>query len=268
MQNEDVQVGLTAEQRRQYEANGFLALEAYLDAETVAEMARAADDLLTSIGPIVPENPRIQADPIGNGYGIRQLWPVVDISPTFARLATDERILALFRSLFDGDTPVLFEDKLNYKQPGGGTRFPMHQDYSYWQPYSPRLTSAMIYIDEATEANGCLEVVPGWHKRGLLERSEMHITEQVTDHYIPGSVLDPGQAVKVSGPPGTVILFSCFTPHASAPNLSARPRRAFILSYNPARDGNAYAETSGANAARARAWLVAQRSRTTGASAP
>jgi hypothetical protein len=30
--------------------------------------------------------------------------------------------------------------------------------------------------------------------------------------------------VQVPGPPGTMILFSIFTPHASAPNLSYRPR--------------------------------------------
>ena len=251
---------LTPEQRRRYEAEGFLVLSGYLDAPTVADLAREADDLLTRIGPIVPENPRIQVDEIGGGYRVRQLWPVIDVSEAFARLAADERITGLFRSLF-GDTPVLFEDKLNYKYPGGGSPFPMHQDYGYWQGHSPDLTTAMIYLDAADAENGCLEVVPGAHKRGLLERGEMRISARITDHHIEAETLDPATAVPVSGPPGTLILFSGFAPHASAPNLSDRSRRAILFTYYPARDGDAYEETSGAARERANAWRAATSAR-------
>ena len=63
--------------------------------------------------------------------------------------------------------------------------------------------------------------------------------------------------------PGTVILFSCLTPHTSAPNRSARPRRALILTYNPAQDGSGYEPTSGANREQSNAWLAAQRENAT-----
>jgi ectoine hydroxylase-related dioxygenase (phytanoyl-CoA dioxygenase family) len=165
-------------------------------------------------------------------------------------------MVGLFRALFDGDTPVLFEDKLNYKHPSIGSPFPMHQDYSYWQDYSPRLTSALIYVDAATVENGCLEVVPGCHRHGLLERTQVDVGAAI-DHYIPETVLDPALSVPVAGPPGTVVLFSCFTPHRSGPNRSETPRRALILTYNPAADGDAYEATSGAARDRASAWLRA-----------
>jgi ectoine hydroxylase-related dioxygenase (phytanoyl-CoA dioxygenase family) len=249
---------LTAAQREQYERDGFLVLPGYLDKETVAALAHAAEELRESVGPLVKGNPRVQIDRLGEKVGIRQAWPVIDLSPTFAALARDERIVGLFRSLFDGDTPVLFEDKLNYKHPGIGTPFPMHQDYSYWKDYSPRLTSALIYIDEATAENGCLEVIAGQHRRGLLDRTEQDVGAAV-DHFIPETVLAPALAVKVPGPPGTLILFSCLTPHTSAPNRSDRPRRALILTYNPARDGSGYEATSGENRDRSNAWLAAQR---------
>jgi hypothetical protein len=244
---------LTAEQRRQYGADGFLVLPGYLDAQAVAELAAAADELLTRVGPLVPGNPRVQVDRIGDRVGVRQAWPVIDLSETLARFAAEERIVGLFRDLFDGAAPVLFEDKLNYKHPQVGTQFPMHQDYSYWRAYSPRLTSALIYLDPATEENGCLEVVPGWHRRGLLERTEMDVGPAV-DHHVPAEVLDPALACRVPGEPGTVILFSCMTPHRSGPNRSDRSRRALILTYNPETDGDFYPETSGAARDRADAW--------------
>jgi hypothetical protein len=249
--------GLSAAQRRQYDADGFLVLPGYLDSSSVEELSRAANVLLTRVGPWIPGNPRLQLDRIGDQIGVRQAWPIIDLSDTLCRLAADERILGLFRSLFDGDAPVLFEDKLNYKHPKVGTPFPMHQDFSYWHPYSPRLTSALIYLDAATEENGCLEVVPGWHTRGLLPRTEMNVGS-ATDHYVPPEVIDPSLAVRVAGPPGTLILFSCLTPHRSAPNPSDTPRRAIILTYNPAADGAFYEETSGANRDRANTWLAAQ----------
>jgi phytanoyl-CoA hydroxylase len=246
---------LTDEQLQQYEADGFLVLPAYLDEETVHALARAADELLARVGPWVRENPRLQIDRIDEAVGIRQAWPVVDLHETLADLAADERIVGLFRSLFGGETPVLFEDKLNYKHPRVGTHFPMHQDYSYWHAYSPRLTSALIYIDAATEENGCLEVVAGRHRSGLLDRTEIAVGAG-KDHYVPADVVNPAQAIKVPGPAGTVILFSCLTPHSSSPNRSDRSRRALILTYNPARDSDFYEETSGANGVKARTWLA------------
>lgn len=256
MQHSERNGSLSDDQLGQYDADGFLVLPAYLDAATVEALTQAADEVLARVGPWVRENPRLQIDRIGEAVGIRQAWPVVDLHETLARLAADERIVGLFRSLFGGDTPALFEDKLNYKHPRVGTHFPMHQDYSYWHAYSPRLTSALIYLDAATEENGCLEVVAGRHKSGLLDRTELAVGAG-KDHYVPAEVIDPALAIKVPGPPGTVILFSCLTPHSSAPNGSDQPRRALILTYNPARDGDFYAETSGANREKARAWLAA-----------
>ena len=234
---------LTPEQVRQYEVDGFLVLREHLDPQTVAELAHGTEELAGRVGPIQPGTQRIQVDRIGDEYRLRMIEPVVDLSETFARLAADERVTGAFASLF-GEPPVLFEDKVNYKQPKGGSPFPMHQDYPYWQKHSPRLISALIYIDEATTANGCLEVARGCHTRGLLPDHAVQVGE-MTDSHCLSQPIDPEQIVKVPGPPGTMILFSAFTPHASAPNLSNRPRRAIILTYNPASDGDAYEERYG-----------------------
>lgn len=234
---------LGARQVSQFEADGFLVLLDWLDQQTVEALGQGAEALANRVGPILPGTPRIQVDLIEGEYRLRMIEPVVDLCETFARLAADERITGPFRSLF-GEPPVLFEDKVNYKQPKGGTPFPMHQDFPYWQKYSPRLVSALIYIDEATEANGCLEVARGRHKEGLLPDHAVQVG-LMTDSHCLSDPIDPSQIVKVPGPPGTMILFSAFTPHASAPNLSDRPRRAVILTYNPASDGDVHEKRYG-----------------------
>jgi ectoine hydroxylase-related dioxygenase (phytanoyl-CoA dioxygenase family) len=241
--NSSGQLSLSAAQLEEYEENGCVVLPAYLDGEMLERLSRAADDLVVRLGPIEPGARRVQVDTTADGYRIRLAEPVLDLSSTFVNLAEDDRITGLFQSLF-GEAPVLFEDKVNYKYPRGGSLFPPHQDFSYWQPYSPRLASALIYIDEATEENGCLEVALGWHKKGLLPKTGLRINQGM-DHHVPGDVLDPSLLVKVTGPPGTLILFSCLTPHSSAPNLSNAPRRAIILTYGPASAGDSYQERYG-----------------------
>ena len=245
---------LTPAQVEQYDRDGFLLLPDFLDEGEVEALRRAADEVVARVGPLVPGNPRVQVDRLGDRVGIRQAWPVLDLSPALARWAREERILGLFRSLFGGVEPVLFEDKLNFKHPGVGSPFAMHQDSTYWEGFSPRLASLLIYMDEATEENGCLEAARGWHKRGILERSEMDVGP-VVDHYITPDVLDPASVVRLTGGPGTAVLFSSMTPHASGPNRTDRPRRAFLLTYNPAPDGDRYEEFAGANRDRSRSWL-------------
>ena len=45
-------------------------------------------------------------------------------------------------------------------------RIAWHQDGWNWS--HDNIISAMIFIDDSTVGNGCLEVIPGVHKRGLL----------------------------------------------------------------------------------------------------
>src|SRR5262245_57381630 len=112
--------GLSEAQLQQYDRDGFMVLRDWFDEAPVQALSDAADELLDQVGPIVYGNPRIQVDQIGETTRVRQVYPVIDISETFARLAQDSRVLEPFRSLFN-DTPVLFEDKLNYKYPSGGS---------------------------------------------------------------------------------------------------------------------------------------------------
>ena len=249
---------LSDSQIEQYDRDGFFVLPGFLDEEELESLRRAADEVVSRVGPLVPGNPRVQVDRLGDRAGIRQAWPVIDLSPTLARWTREERVLGLFRRLFGEEEPVLFEDKLNFKHPGVGSPFAMHQDLTYWEGFSPRLTSLLIYLDAATEENGCLEAARGWHKRGLLERSEMDVGP-VVDHYITPDVLDPASVVALTGGPGTAVLFSSTTPHASGPNRTDRPRRAFLLTYNPASDGDRYEEFAGDNRDRSRAWLASHR---------
>src|SRR5688500_14937765 len=59
--------------------------------------------------------------------------PVVDVSPVFASLVADPRLVAPVWELL-GDEPSLFKDKLILKPPGA-RGYDCHQDFAYWQTF-------------------------------------------------------------------------------------------------------------------------------------
>jgi ectoine hydroxylase-related dioxygenase (phytanoyl-CoA dioxygenase family) len=227
---------LTASQIEQYRRDGFVILHDWIDKQTVAGLQKAADEVKALCGPLVKENPRVQLDYNGDKIQFRKIEPLVDLSKTFSDMAKDPRLVQPLEQLLG---PVaLFEDKLNFKLPGG-SGFAMHQDYAYWTQFSPRLATALVYVDEATQENGCLEVVPGRHKEGVFPIKAVQ-AGSATDQAIPADVIDPASAILAPGGAGTVLLFDCHVPHASKPNHSQKQRRAIIYSYGPVADKTPY----------------------------
>jgi hypothetical protein len=245
---------LTNSQCDSYKQQGFLILESALDESWLGKLSDAADLLALDVGPLVMENPRIQIEKTQQGICIRQAEPLIDLSPVFREFSQSEDILSPLRYLFN-DEPVLFEDKINYKNPGGGTAFPVHQDYAFWTKFPPSLVTVLIYIDEATTENGCLQVVPEQHTQGLLPHHRrpvglsngLMINTEAVEGWSPNMLQAPGAA-------GTMLIFSCLTPHQSLPNMSDRPRRAIIYTYNPALEGDFYAQQEGPNLERCELW--------------
>jgi 2-aminoethylphosphonate dioxygenase len=121
---------------------------------------------------------------------------------------------------------VLFKEKINFKMPGG-PGFKVHQDqHAGWTRYAPLFVTAMVTIDPTTIENGCLELIAGRHREGLLGEEWAPLPEDAL-------VL---QAVPTA--PGDVVFFDSFVPHASKPNFTAEPRRVLYLTYNLAEHGD------------------------------
>ena len=69
-----------------------------------------------------------------------------------------------------GPNIQLHHTKLNLKPPASGNaRFEWHQDYPFFPHTNYDLVAVAVHIDESTEENGCLRVIPGIHKLGPQE---------------------------------------------------------------------------------------------------
>ncbi|NIR29469.1 MAG: phytanoyl-CoA dioxygenase family protein [Gammaproteobacteria bacterium] len=148
--------------------------------------------------------------------------------PGFEALLADGELLARVSELF-AEPAVLFKEKINFKLPGGGG-FQAHQDVQAgWDAYATLHITVLVSIDAATAENGCLELVPGAHTRGLIGEKWKPLAEDESPEL--RFVASPTQ-------PGDAVFFDSFVPHRSGPNLSDSPRRVLYVTYNRLSEGD------------------------------
>ena len=155
--------------------------------------------------------------------------PIIDLSPTFDRIARDPRILEIVGALY-GEPASLFKDKLIYKPPGA-TGYGLHQDFIAWPSFPRSFVTVLVPLDPSSDENGATEVFPGYHKQGCLS------AEDGDYHQLPLSSIDESLGVRLCLKPGDIAVFHGMAPHRSAPNKSNTGRRQLYLSYNALSDG-------------------------------
>jgi ectoine hydroxylase-related dioxygenase (phytanoyl-CoA dioxygenase family) len=165
---------------------------------------------------------------------IRLLEPVDHLHPRLADLFIDVRLTGPVQTALG--TPHLgpFTSKLNLKRAHEGSGFPWHQDYPYWYvaagPAAADVVTAIVFLDDATTANGAVRVLPGSHLRGPARRDPHDPTRFLADP----TALNKDEEVVIEAPAGSVLWFGPFLVHRSSPNTSGDHRRALLPSWQPA----------------------------------
>jgi ectoine hydroxylase-related dioxygenase (phytanoyl-CoA dioxygenase family) len=198
-------------------ANGWALIPGFLDtAELTSLLAEAGrlcnDKALFDQRGAVP-NSTTRSD---------RLDPVVDVSPAFAALARDSRLLDIVGNALGGD-PQLMKDKFIAKPPGA-SGYGAHQDAAYWPGLkvdATRFLTAIIFLDDATAEKGAIECVSGLHGQLLTD---------------PDEIADPDEAAlgdftMIEAKAGDLLLLHSLTPHRSGSNRSDEMRRALLFTY-------------------------------------
>ena len=95
-----------------------------------------------------------------------------------------------------------------------------------------------LAIDRQTVDNGALRIMPRSHRLGYLGLSDDGpiMVGQTQDEELKRAGLDPSNIVTCEMEPGDLLLWTLFTVHGSAPNVSDYDRRFMINSYVRADD--------------------------------
>jgi phytanoyl-CoA hydroxylase len=147
-----------------------------------------------------------------------QICPLVHVSELFRALPFQAKVLGAVSQLV-GDPVVLHLDQVFLKPARHGSGTNWHQDNSYFKIADPMASTAMwIAIDDATVANGTIEVIPGMAHEVLP-----HERDPQSNHHIR-CWPDESKAVPVELPAGGVVFFAYGIPHCTRANNTDRDR--------------------------------------------
>lgn len=232
---------LTQDQIDAFWRDGFLTVE---NAVTADQLARLKADLAGWVeqsrahdAPFGPETVDgrarfdMGAEHTADHPALRRVNNPSDISEAYLDVMTDARTVDMIADLI-GPNVKFHHCKINVKLPGTRTEVAYHQDFAFTPHTNDDVITALLMLDDVTEENGCLMVVPGTH------RGPMHtLFEDGTfvGRMAPQTEAEmKAQQVAVTGRAGSVCLMHTRLAHGSAPNGSTRPRGLYICVYTAA----------------------------------
>ena len=130
-----------------------------------------------------------------------------------------------------GDTVYLFNEQYVVKAADTDTKFGWHQDSGYIPHYHPPYLSCWCALDDMSEANGTIHVLP-YSRDGRNTKDEMidHNTESGSNDRVGYHGDDPGDPALV--PAGSIVVFSSRTFHRSGANKTDAYRRSYLAQYS------------------------------------
>jgi phytanoyl-CoA hydroxylase len=226
--------GLTAEQRARFERDGFLIYGPLWTDEELESLRTWIDALASGSTPEAQRvGRRLEAEAQQGGLEdvderdkVWQLTGVTRHVPALFELARSPKLLDLVEGLLGSPDIKLFSDQVLMKPAFHGSPVSWHQDSGYWRTVAPpALVSCWTAVDAATESNGCVMMVPGSHKRGVIEH------ERGGDSFLHAQGVDLSTAVPVVLPAGGVGFHHSCTVHGSGPNTTPDRRRGLVFSF-------------------------------------
>ena len=154
-----------------------------------------------------------------------------DISDTYMDVMRNASMTDMVNQLI-GPNLKFHHCKINLKLPGSDTTVHYHQDFLFTPHTNDNVVTALLMLDDVTEENGCLRVVPGSHRGPMLSLYQ--------DGNFVGAVSGEeeerllNESIPVTGKAGSVCLMHTRLAHGSAPNCSDRSRNLYICVYSAA----------------------------------
>ncbi len=252
---------VTDAQWRLYEDQGFLHLGKVLSDAELAALQGRIDAIMLGEAPVPYDRILMQLDstdgknpgPQSKGHkgatlAYRKIQDL-ELDPLFRDYLSQPIFRDICARVYGADTSIAaFRAMFMNKPAQQGTFLPWHQDRWNYLDRDPLIT-VWTALDPATRANGCMQVIEGSHKFGLLNPADPSgwVTPQQAEEL---TAKHPIQFLELA--PGESVLLHNWLLHASDINGTDISRRAFSVCYMDARtqasNGEEYAVVFGEEA--------------------
>ena len=227
---------LAVQQVHEYEEQGFLNIPDVLGVDELLELQRRTSDIAEGKVQGFPKE-NIELEPSSGGLHsfqtVRKLKACAENDPVMMRYARSEKILDVMQSLLGPDIKLF--DSQAFMKPPGGVEKAYHQDSAYFSIEPMALATCWVALDDVTTENGCLWVIPGSHRGGVLAHSEKWMVGDRVDKRIPESAFDRNTEVPITMRAGSCSIHHSLLLHSSRPNQTTHSRRGLAFHFLTAR---------------------------------
>lgn len=229
-------------QWQKFNEQGYLRLGRLLSEDELAELQQRIDDIMLGKVKVDYDRMMMQLDAGGDDYSkigpqTRGFKKSTLNYRKIQDLEFDPHFLAymqrpIFRDAcartYGAQTRIMCCRAMFMNKPAGkGTYLPWHQDRWTLFDRDPKLT-VWTALDSATIENGCVQIIAGSHKRGVVNPSAYSgfLTKEQTQQHCP---IDGVVYLELEA--GEVVLLHNYLLHSSDVNRSNVSRRAFSVCY-------------------------------------
>jgi len=227
-----------------FEEYGYARLGKLISAPELSALCQRLDDLM--LGQIESEGITFQLDGGNSEYSSLSRRTVGVSQKTLNYRRVDELHLdplfltymqhSVFREItqhYIGEDVSVFRSMLMNKPANKGTELPWHQDVGKgWGIDTNPIVTTWTALDDATVETGCMQIVPGSHKLGIL--NEVHYTSEEDQE----TYCTKEKIVDLEVEAGEAILLHNWLLHRSGINQTGQARRAFSVAYMDASTKN------------------------------
>lgn len=215
-----------------FEANGFVIADHLLTNEELRALQRRMSEVAEGLGPSFPAD-MIEFEPGADGVRsrttVRKINQCAAHDDVFMSHAANPRILDVVESLIGPDIK-LYGSQCFMKPPGGIDK-PYHQDSAYFTIEPTDLVTCWTALDNSTIDNGCLWVIPGSHRRDILDHDEPWQVGDRVDMQVRSDQFDRSCEVAIKLSAGSASFHHSRLLHRSGPNRTEDSRRGLAIHY-------------------------------------
>ncbi len=222
---------LTNDEIALYYEQGYLVLQDVVPEEVVRDAVAETERMVDVARTLTEAIPMLDLDSSHTPEAprVRRIKSPHEHSEHFLALAGDALILDLLDPLLPSGARI-HNTKINLKSAGGGEANEWHQDWAYYPHTNDDVLAVGIYLDDCTEENGAMMVIPGSHKGPTYDHHQGPYFCGAMD--VDACDVDVSSAVPLTGPAGTMTIHHARLIHGSAENRSALSRRFLLYAYS------------------------------------
>lgn len=195
-----------------------------------------------------------------DGKAVRSVYGSHKDNEILARLVRHPKLVGPATQIL-GNGVYVYQFKINSKSAFDGDLWQWHQDYIFWLKEdglpAPSVTNAVVFLDDVSEFNGPVYLIPGSHSEGVIDvpafngarsraneqpahyKSKPAWISNLTanlkyslDKEVMAGLVTKHGVMAPKGPSGSVLFFHCNLVHGSPNNMSPFNRTLVLISFS------------------------------------